>query len=199
MPHLIYSVPRGRIEASGAGPGNFHVISGGPGSGKSTLIQALRQRGFRTTLEAGRVIIQEQSAIGSQALPWADRAAFAELMLGWEIHSHRESGQERGPVFFDRGVPDVAGYLKLCGLPVPGHVHKACEEFRYNPRVFIAPPWREIYHADAERKQSWAEAEATCQSMIDTYSAYGYRIELLPLASVEERVRFVLKSLFSNL
>ena len=45
------------------------VITGGPGSGKSTLIKALAERGFCTMPEAGRAIIRDQVAIGGEALP----------------------------------------------------------------------------------------------------------------------------------
>ncbi len=55
------------------------VITGGPGSGKRTLIQALAERGVCTMPEAGRAIIQDQVAIGGEAVPWSDRNAFAEL------------------------------------------------------------------------------------------------------------------------
>ena len=65
------------------------IITGGPGSGKSTVIDALAKRGISTMSEAGRAIIQDQVAIGGEALPWADRRAFAELMLNWEMRSYR--------------------------------------------------------------------------------------------------------------
>lgn len=170
---------------------DFHVITGGPGSGKSTLIAALAAEGFDHMPEAGRAIIRDQVAIGGTALPWADRAAFAELMLGWELRSWHEAHDRAGPVIFDRGVPDVAGYLRLCTLAVPAHVSQAADLFRYQPRVFIAPPWREIFAADAERKQDFAEAQATYQAMVAVYSGLGYELVTLPLASVAERVRFV--------
>jgi predicted ATPase len=54
----------------------YFVITGGPGSGKTTLIEALGARGLRHMSEAGRAIIQDQLAIGGSALPWADRRAF---------------------------------------------------------------------------------------------------------------------------
>ena len=41
----------------------FHVITGGPGSGKSTLIEALGRRSFAHSIDAGRAIIQDQVAI----------------------------------------------------------------------------------------------------------------------------------------
>ena len=170
---------------------NFHIISGGPGSGKSSLLMALKDQGYTTMPEAGRAIIQDQVASGGSALPWADRLAFAELMLACELRSYHEAGSLVGPVFFDRGAPDVVGYLLVCGLDVPAHIATAVEKFRYNRRVFIAPPWREIFHEDEERKQTWAEAVATFESMVATYEALGYDIALLPLAPVAERAAFV--------
>lgn len=145
--------------------------------------------------EAGRAIIQDQVVIGGTALLWADRLAFAELMLGWELRSYHEACGLAEPVFFDRGVPDVVGYLRVCGLDVPEHMLTAATRFRYNKRVFLAPPWREIFHEDAERKQSWDEAVATFESMVSTYESLDYEIVLLPLASVEERAEFVARHL----
>lgn len=68
---------------------HLYVITGGPGSGKSTLVEALAASGIPSMPEAGRAIIQDQVAIGGDALPWSDRHAFAELMLSWEMRSYR--------------------------------------------------------------------------------------------------------------
>jgi predicted ATPase len=111
-------------------------MTGGPGSGKSTLIDALGGHGKFSMPEAGRSIIPDQVAIGAEALPWSDRRAFAELMLSWETPSYRAALRRSGHVIFDRGVPDVAGYLRLNGLPIPSHVERAAQMFRY-PRVFL--------------------------------------------------------------
>lgn len=172
---------------------NFHIISGGPGSGKSSLLAALAAQGWKTMPEAGRAIIRDQVAIGGSALPWADRRAFAELMLGWELRSHHEAHSHDGPVFFDRGVPDGIGYLRVCGIDVPPHMHAAASQFRYNKGVFMAPPWKDIFHEDEERKQCWPEAVATFEAMVSTYEGLGYAVVLLPPASVEERTVFVLE------
>jgi predicted ATPase len=112
----------------------FFVIAGGPGSGKTALIDALERAGYARTVEAGRAIIQDKVAIGGAALPWSNPAMFAELMLSWEMRSYHMARRQVGRVFFDRGVPDVAGYLRLAGSPVPAHIAKAVEIFRYNRR-----------------------------------------------------------------
>ncbi|AYZ65961.1 ATPase [Burkholderia multivorans] len=173
----------------------FFVVTGGPGSGKSTLIDALERAGFARSQEAGRGVIQDQMAVDGPALPWRDRSAFAELMLGWEMRSHHLARKARGPVFFDRGVPDVIGYLRLSGLAVPAHAEAAARRFRYHRRVFIAPPWPDIYAQDAERRQDFAEAVRTYEAMVECYASYGYRLIELPRASVTVRVRFVLDAL----
>jgi len=170
---------------------HLHVITGGPGSGKTSLIDALAAEGVSHMLEAGRAIIQDQVDIGGTALPWKDREAFATLMLAWEMRSYREAVSAPGPIIFDRGLPDVIGYLRLCGLPVPAPTLRAAELRRYASRVFIAPPWPTIFEQDTERKQTPAEAEATYHAMVDAYSGLGYELVTLPLAPIVERAKFV--------
>ncbi|MGN7098157.1 AAA family ATPase [Brevundimonas diminuta] len=171
------------------------VLTGGPGSGKTTLLEALATAGHATSPEAGRTIIRRQQAIDGEALPWKDRALFAELMLDRELEAHARAESADGPVFFDRGVPDVVGYLTLCGLPVPAHMERAAQDIRYDRRVFIAPVWPEIFGQDAERKQDLDEARRTFDAMAETYPRFGYELIELPRAPVAERLDFVLTTL----
>ncbi len=180
------------VHESTAPDQRFFVLTGGPGSGKTALIEGLARAGFARSVEAGRGVIQDQVAIGGPALPWHDRTAFAELMLCWEMRSWHMALAQAGAVFFDRGIPDVAGYLRLQGLPVPGHVEKAVRLFRYNRRVFITPPWREIFAQDRERRQDFDEAVRTYDTMVATYAGYSYELVEIPRTGVEERVRFVI-------
>jgi predicted ATPase len=170
----------------------FFVVTGGPGSGKSTLLDALFQAGCSRSIEAGRAIIQDQVAIGGGALPWSDPSAFAELMLSWEMRSYHIAETQTGPVFFDRGVIDVLGYLRLVGRSTPAHMQRAAETFRYNRHVFIAPPWQEIFATDWERKQDFEEAVRTYDALRATYTAYNYELIEIPRVTIPERVRFLL-------
>lgn len=173
----------------------FYVLTGGAGSGKTAVIEALHQAGYARTVEAGRGIIQDQVAIGGRALPWQHPALFAELMLSWEMRSYTIAEQSGGLVFFDRGVVDVVGYLRVMGQPVPSHMERAAECFRYNRLVFIGPPWEEIFAQDRERKQDFDEAVRTYEAMVDAYTERGYELTELPRASIEERMRFVLQNI----
>jgi predicted ATPase len=168
-----------------------YILTGGPGAGKSTLLQALSDAGIATQQESGRAIIREQQQQGGNALPWADRLAFAMLMLerdidGWERHAGATA-----PVLFDRGIPDSLGYLQLCGLAAPAEMRQAVSDCRYAPRVFFAPPWRDIYRQDDERRQSWDEAVATARVMLRLYRASGYQVVVVPPLATAARVRWL--------
>ena len=173
----------------------FYIITGGPGSGKTTLIDSLRSRHYTCSVEAGRGIIQDQVLIHGRALPWLDPLLFAELMLAWEMRSYRVAKQSSGPVFFDRGVPDVLGYLRLTNIPAPEHMRKAARAFLYNRTVFIAPPWPEIFHQDLERKQDFDEAQRTYDALVSTYNGLHYHLIELPRVAVKERCQFILDHL----
>ena len=176
---------------------NFYIISGGPGSGKSTLLEVLTRAGYATMPEAGRSIIRLQQNIGGTGVPWNDRMLYTELMLLWELRSYTWACNLPGPVFFDRGIPDLLGYMHICGITAPTHIQKAAVEYRYAKCVFMAPAWPEIYVRDAERKQSWQEARATCDCMREAYVRLGYDIVELPKADVKERVACVLANIIA--
>jgi len=170
----------------------FYVVTGGPGSGKTSLIEALRLHGLCCATEAGRGVIQDQVKIEGRALPWRDPLLFAELMLSWDMRSYAMALESTVPVIFDRGIPDVLGYLRLVGSPVPQHILNAARIFRYSPIVFIAPPSREIFRQDSERKQDFDEAVRTYDALAKTYAGLNYRLVELPLVSIDERLQFVL-------
>jgi predicted ATPase len=172
------------------------VITGGPGAGKSTLLDHLHQHhGLNIVEEGGRAIIREQLARGGDALPWAIRTGFCLAMFEHALATRAQALDAGGLWLFDRGLPDVLGYARLCGLPVPAPLKTAARELRYGQIVFLAPAWEAIYCNDPERRQDFAEAQRTAAVMAEVYEALGYRVVPLPLAGLEERAAFVLEVL----
>ncbi len=167
------------------------MITGGPGMGKTSLIDALTALDYTCVEESGRQLIKEQLAAAGAALPWKDQALFAEAMFAAAVKDFSQHQTNDQPVIFDRGIIDVIGYLTLCGLLVPDEMKQAAKELRYNQQVFITPPWEEIYRNDAERKQTFAEAVATYEVMKKVYAEFGYSLMELPKCTVAQRIDFM--------
>ncbi|HEY7306877.1 MAG TPA: AAA family ATPase [Bryobacteraceae bacterium] len=174
---------------------NLFVISGGPGSGKTTTLNALASMGFPHAAEVARQIIQEQVEIGGSALPWDDRETYTKLMLEWSIRSYREHSTALKPMFSDRGIPDTLSYAHLIGLQDTGCIEDACRRFRYASVVFLAPPWEEIYKTDSERRQDFSEAVRTHDIIGEVYRECGYESVALPRLTPRDRARFILDRL----
>jgi predicted ATPase len=173
---------------------NLYVISGGPGAGKTSLLRELAQRGVSCVPEVARQIIQEQVASQGDAVPWGNTARYAELMLERSIADFVKHSGATEWTFFDRGIPDVLCYARLIGLQ-QDETQRACDGYRYNRLVFIAPPWKEIYTMDAERKQTFTEAIETHRVMEQSYRDCAYEVVELPRVSAERRAKFVLREI----
>ena len=121
-----------------------------------------------------------------------DRERFAERMFEWELRSYRQAERTVGPVFFDRGLPDTIGYLRLEGLEVPARMEEEAWRLRYHATAFAAPPWKEIYGVDEERRQSWEVAVRTFETVTRTYVDFGYELVELPRTDVARRADFLI-------
>jgi predicted ATPase len=174
---------------------NLFVVSGGPGAGKTTVLEELASRGYPFAPEVARQIIQEQLQSSGTALPWGDREAYTLLMLKRSVESYLAHTPASRPTFSDRGIPDTLCYARLIGLANQNSILDACQRFRYAPVVFLAPPWKEIYETDSERKQDFAEAETTFEQMVQVYTECGYTISELPKARPPARADFVLEQI----
>jgi predicted ATPase len=173
----------------------YVVFTGGPGSGKSTVIEMLQRLGLVCSEEKGRKIIREEVERSGHALPWLDKTAFRDRMLDEELTAFDRHLGHEAPVFFDRGIIDTYGYSLLERLEVTDALLSACASHPYGGTVFIFPPWEGIFANDAERKQDFTEARRTHAAMQKAYREFGYEPTPVPCAPVEERIRFILNEL----
>ncbi len=164
------------------------VLTGAPGAGKTTLLDAAAAAGYLTSPEVARQLLQSP---GGMALRQDDPLGFAEAMLAAHAREfERFAGADR-PVLFDRGFPDVVGFLDVSGLSVPKSVDQACRTLRYTGPILRAPPWAAIYAQDAERIQDWNQAVASDAAVTAAWQRYGYEVTDLPLVGLEERLNFL--------
>jgi len=171
------------------------ILTGGPGAGKTTVLNALQQRGFNVMPEVARAIIQTQKICGGDAHHMGNRQAYTALMLEQSIADYLRVKNTDGPVFFDRGIPDLYSYThQFCGGVTP-LVKASIKHYRYNQTVFLFPPWPEIYKKDAERQQNFQEAIATYDSLKDGYTKCGYSLVEVPKQPIHQRCDFILEKI----
>ncbi len=97
----------------------------------------------------------------------------------------------RGPIFFDRGIPDLLAYAKHFGVDMAS-IHSACQQYKYRTDVFFMPAWEKIYTQDEERRMSFKETHVFGNLTHTSYSQAGYKIINMPLGSVNTRLDFIL-------
>jgi predicted ATPase len=171
------------------------VIAGGPGSGKSTLLEALAQSGEICYEECSRTLIREQLARAGSLVPWGDLAAFAQE-CSERMRARIAASVRPGRCFFDRGLPDLIGYLTHGGHVAPEAWRTASAA--YTSPVFLAPPWREIFVNDAERPQSFAQAQELSVHIRQAYLDCGFQVIELVKGSVAARRQQILACLGSH-
>ena len=168
------------------------VLTGAPGAGKTTLLDAAAAVGLRTSPEVARRILQ---APGGMALRNSDPLGFAEAMVDAHAREFERHAGHDAPVLFDRGFPDVVGFLQVSGLPVSPAIDRACRTLRYLGPILRAPAWAAIYVQDAERIQDWEQAVASDTAVTAAWQHYGYDVTDLPLVGVDARLEFLRRAL----
>jgi predicted ATPase len=168
---------------------NGYIITGGPGAGKTSVLDVLQQQGNHVMPEVARDIIREQMAIDGPALPWRDTFLYKRIMGEKTIQAFHAAPETI--CFFDRGIPDVIAYGKLIGAPEDHVLEEAVRTHRCNQQVFIFPPWKEIYTTDTERKQDFTEAIATYNIIKETYVECGYELIEVYFGTMQERAAFI--------
>jgi predicted ATPase len=169
------------------------VVTGGPGGGKSTLLEALVERGYRVAPEAARRLIKERLAAGLAPRP--DPVTFARAILNSDMAQYRAATDHDGITFFDRGVLDALYMLDLESALSRDEIARLVQAFPYNVTVFLLPPWEAIYAMDSERDQTFEESVAVFEGKRRWYGRWGYETVEVPRASVGARISFILDAI----
>jgi len=171
------------------------ALIGGPGTGKTTLINALKAKGFACMEEISRQVTLEAQQKGIDQLFLEDPLLFSEhLLLGRQNQFLKADDLNHEIVFFDRGLPDVVAYLDYLKSSYPESFKTICSQHKYN-YIFILKPWKAIYEQDNERYETFEQALIIHNFLMETYTSYGYSIIETPFGTVQERIDFILDHL----
>tara|TARA_R110000787_G_scaffold105825_6_gene213383 strand:+ start:2032 stop:2574 length:543 start_codon:yes stop_codon:yes gene_type:complete len=174
------------------------VLIGGPGTGKSSVLNELESRNFFCMPEVSREVTLKAQQDGIQQLFLTDSLLFSKLLLEGRERQYIEASKKNDPViFFDRGLPDVHAYMEYTNEEYPTYFMQKSLAYKYD-HVFLFKPWEEIYISDNERYESFEEAQIIDTYLQKAYKELEYSIINVPFNSIEKRTDFILNWLKNN-
>lgn len=175
------------------------VLTGGPGTGKTTIMAQLDALGHECHHEISRQIILEGQKNGVEQLFLKDPLAFSKALFEGRksqyLSAQSSSNKHNKPaVFFDRGLPDIVAYMDYLNQESPEEFLRDLATYRYDC-VFMLPPWQAIHTQDNERYESFDQGQEIHQHIAKRYEKLGYEPIVVPTGTVHERTDFILNKL----
>jgi predicted ATPase len=168
------------------------ALIGGPATGKTTLINALKAQGYYCMEEISRQVTLEAQKNGIEQLFLEDPIWFSKQLLDGRKKQFLDAQNSNEPiVFFDRGLPDIVAYLDYINSDYDQEFITVCEVHKYD-KIFILPPWKAIYKTDNERYESFDQLLEIQGYLKKWYSKFGYEIIEVNIGPIEERIKFIL-------
>tara|TARA_Y100000385_G_scaffold291948_1_gene374469 strand:- start:13932 stop:14462 length:531 start_codon:yes stop_codon:yes gene_type:complete len=165
------------------------VISGAPGTGKTSVIDKLLLDGSICHPEMSRDIISAQLAINGNITPWQDLNKFTELVIQKRTEQFHSANSHLE--YYDRSVIDSFAYLLKDNLKIKAQWNSLAKNNRYYKKVFIAPPWKKIYKKDTERQEDFETAKQIHSFLLRAYEMFEYQVIILPKTNVHARIEFI--------
>ena len=171
---------------------NWNVITGGPCTGKTTVIDILSSRGYKTTIEHARHYVDTQRVKGRTVEEI--RKNMTEFQVGvLNMQINQEAALDvNEQVFLDRAMPDTLAYYQFLGLELDNRLLEQCNKYCYR-KVFILD--RLPLSNDYARLEDKASQIRIHNLIIKVYQSYPCPIVFVPVLPPEERVDFILKNL----
>ncbi|MCA9363696.1 AAA family ATPase [Candidatus Kaiserbacteria bacterium] len=172
---------------------NWYVITGGPSAGKTTLIEALEEKGFHVEHESARIVIDEGIAAGKTIEEIRkDEGRFQEI-----VYTHKREREKRlDPnklIFFDRGMQDTYAYNTLCGAIITDDMMHEMDTAEYK-KIFLLEPFE--YEKDYARIETKEEQDRLFHLLEKAYERSNSAIEIIPtFPTKQERIEYFLNYL----
>lgn len=171
---------------------NWYVITGGPSSGKTTTVDLLSARGYKTTIEHARHYLDTKISIGKTVEQVRKNKETFQLGVLDMLIDQEKQLSTGDVVFLDRAIPDALAYDRFLHLPVAEQLIKALNTVSYK-KIFILDflplvnDYARTEDADAQKKIH--------ELITEVYELLPFPVLHVPILNPEERVDFILKNL----
>lgn len=170
---------------------DWYVITGGPSSGKTTIVNELAKMGFITFPDAARVLIDKEIKKGRLIEEIRkNEANFQKRILKTKIKTEEKAPKNK-IIFFDNAIPCSIAYYKSCGLD-PKEALRFCQKGRYK-KVFFLEQFP--FEKDYARTEDDIIVKKLNKFLKECYENLGYKLISIPIMSKERRVQRILKEI----
>ena len=171
---------------------NWYVITGGPSSSKTTTVNMLSERGYKTTIEHARHYIDTMHQGGRTVEEIrSNQMEFQAGVLEMQIEQEAILSADE-IIFLDRAIPDALAYYRFLNLAVDERLSKALETASYK-KIFILSllPFVKDYARTEDE-----DAQKKIHSLlVDVYTSLPSPVIHVPALSPEDRVSFIINNL----
>lgn len=168
------------------------IITGGPGTGKTSVINELRNRGFYCIGENSRQTIADH--ISKFKSSKKKLVHLENQIANMRLKAYLTS-PSNNTCFFDRSSIDCIAYLALNNLSPTEEIIQNINKQSFNRHVFFTPIWKDIYTNDNIRKENIDKAQEIENSIIKTYESKGYKLIKIPKTSIKKRADFIISNI----
>jgi predicted ATPase len=166
------------------------VLTGGPGIGKTTLIELLAAAGYAIVPEAARLVVEDEESRGGDARPWSNPPRFQKLVAEKQLELEAAAEKRGGDLYFlDRGLVDGHAYCKIANIESPALIYGSGKN-RYS-HVFLLDPLPS-YRNDGVRYESEEKGMRIHNEIAAAYREFGYNPISVPILPPEGRMKFIL-------
>ena len=171
-----------------------YVLTGAPSSGKSSIILSLEYEKKQPVIrEAAEDVIKLYQAKGITE-PWKlndFQDKILELQLQRENLVNKKNYDE---VFIDRGILDGLAYYQMMERKPSELIMKEMKKLEETPyeKIFLIEMIN-TYEKNLVRREQQEEAKILEQLQEKNYKAQGYEVIKIKNATVEERIKQILK------
>lgn len=171
---------------------NWYVLTGGPSTGKTSVLNELEKIGYHTMHEAARSVIEAGLAEGiSLKAMRQDIVQFQRSIANLNL-VRQNALDPQDTIFFDRAMLDGLAYLIEAGAEIPADITEIVDGQRYG-KVFLFEPLEQYFTDYYRLEHEDIDFTRRLNGILEeVYSSIGVNPIRVPAMPVEERVKFIL-------
>lgn len=177
------------------------VIDGGPGTGKTSIIKELQNKGYHVEPEAARIVLHRKKYRENPHLSKKDIKEIQQAIWNISINEYRSAlkANKNHILFFDRGLFSGISYMILGHVKPSKEMLERAKLVLYDYVFIVHPLPKKFYVNDSVRREDYKTSVKIQAQIIKSYKKFGYKPIIIPFGTVKQRTNFVLKTIRKDL